>query len=219
MHPEALTPNTKRILESLGQRSLTQDVYLAGGSALALYYGHRFSVDLDWFGQGFEFTENFRDRLNEIGELKVVSQAKDTFHGQLDGVEISFFRYPYKLLNPLVVYNQNISLASEQDIACMKLEAIASRGGKKDFIDLYFLLQNFSLDELIKLMPMKFGVEYNANHLLKALTYFEDAELQPMPRMRKEISWRGVKKNLAAAASDYLQRKKRHGEACGAREK
>ncbi len=205
MHPEALTPNTKRVLESLGQKSLTRDVYLAGGSALALHYGHRFSVDLDWFGQKFEFTENFRDRLNEIGELKVVSQAEDTFHGRLDGVEISYFRYPYKLLNPLVAYNQNISLASEQDIACMKLEAIASRGSKKDFIDLYFLLQNFSLDELIKLIPMKFGVEYNTSHLLKTLTYFEDAESQPMPRMIKEIPWREAKEGLIAAVKEYAQ--------------
>ncbi len=216
MHPEALTPNTKRVFESLGQKALTQDVYLAGGSALALHYGHRFSVDLDWFGQRFEFTENFRDRLNEIGELKVVSQAEDTFHGQLDGVEISFFRYPYKLLNSLVAYNQRIVLASEQDIACMKLEAIASRGSKKDFIDLYFLLQNFSLDELIKLMPIKFGVEYNTNHLLKALTYFEDAESQPMPRMIKEISWAEVKKSLAAAAEDYVRAE---NHLCGGEEK
>jgi len=205
MHTEALTSNTKRVFESLGGVSLTKNVYLAGGSALALYYGHRFSVDLDWFGQEFKFTEEFRHKLSLTGKLKVISQSEDTFHGQLDDIEVSFFRYPYKLLFSKKKYNQDIYLADEKDIACMKLDAIASRGSKKDFIDMYFLLHNFSLEILIDLMPKKFEVEYNITHLLKALTYFEDAERAPMPEMIKQISWEEIKKFLISAVEQYMK--------------
>ena len=56
MHENTLIKNTKHVLESLNQTGLTKDFYLAGGSALALYYGHRFSVDLDWFAESFSYT-------------------------------------------------------------------------------------------------------------------------------------------------------------------
>jgi predicted nucleotidyltransferase component of viral defense system len=205
MHTEALTPNTKRVLESLGGATLTQNVYLAGGTALALYYGHRFSVDLDWFGQDFKFTDEFRRKLSSVGKLEIISQSEDTFHGQLDGIEVSFFRYPYKLLFPKTKYNRDIYLAAEKDIASMKLDAIASRGSKKDFIDMYFLLHNFSLGTLIDLMPKKFGIKYNVPHLLKALTYFEDVEKSPMPKMIERISWEEVKKFLVSEVKRYMK--------------
>ncbi|MBI2627216.1 MAG: nucleotidyl transferase AbiEii/AbiGii toxin family protein [Parcubacteria group bacterium] len=205
MHTEALTSNTKRVFESLGDAILTKNVYLAGGTALALYFGHRFSVDLDWFGQEFKFTEEFRRKLSSAGKLKIISQSEDTFHGQLDNVEVSFFCYPYKLLFSKKKYNQNLYLADEKDIACMKLDAIASRGSKKDFVDMYFLLHNFSLETLIDLMPKKFKVEYNITHLLKALTYFEDAERMPMPEMIKQVNWEEVKKFLISMAEQYMK--------------
>ena len=205
MHTEALTSNTKRVFESLGDATLTKNVHLAGGTALALYYGHRFSVDLDWFGQEFKFTEEFRHKLSLAGKLKVVSQSEDTFHGQLDDVEVSFFRYPYKLLFSKKKYNQNLYLADEKDIACMKLDAIASRGSKKDFVDMYFLLHNFSLETLIDLMPKKFEIEYNVSHLLKALTYFEDAERMPMPKMIRQARWEDIKKFLLSAVEQYMR--------------
>jgi len=204
MHAEALTSNTKRVLESLGDATLTKNVYLAGGTALALYCGHRFSIDLDWFGQGFKFTEEFRRKLSSAGKLRVISQSEDTFHGQLDNVGVSFFRYPYKLLFSKKKYNQNIYLADEKDIACMKLDAIASRGSKKDFVDMYFLLHNFSLETLIDLMPKKFEIEYNVPHLLKALTYFEDAERTPMPEMIRQARWKDIKKFLLSAVKQYM---------------
>lgn len=205
MHTEALTPHTKRVFESLGNASLTKGVYLAGGSALALYYGHRFSVDLDWFGRDFKYTTEFRRKLNSLGKLKVVSQSEDTFHGQLDGIEISFFRYPYKLLFAKKRYNRNIYLANLKDIAAMKMDAVATRGSKKDFIDMYFLLQNFSLKELISILPKKFEIQYNAAHLLKALVYFKDAEKSQMPQMIKKVSWEEVKKGLAGIVEEYVK--------------
>ena len=102
MHENTLIKNTKHVLESLNQTGLTKDFYLAGGSALALYYGHRFSVDLDWFAESFSYTPVFREKLSELGKLSVESEGEKTFNGALNGVKISFFEYPYPLISPKV---------------------------------------------------------------------------------------------------------------------
>lgn len=204
MHSEALTPATKRVLDALGAAGLTHDVYLAGGSALALYFGHRFSVDLDWFGERFKFTDDFRSELSSIGSLTIHSSSPHTFHGTLANIEVSFFRYPYKLIFPKTMYKENIFLASEQDIACMKLDAIATRGTRKDFIDLYFLLQRHSLAELVEFMERKYsGIHYNTLHLLKSLTYFDDAETSAPVEMIASVTWREVKRNIERAVAKF----------------
>ena len=194
MHENTLIKNTKHVLESLNQTGLTKDFYLAGGSALALYYGHRFSVDLDWFAESFSYTPVFREKLSELGKLSVESEGEKTFNGALNGVKISFFEYPYPLISPKVCYKDNIFLASRPDIAVMKLEVVARRGSYKDFVDLYFLLKEYNLDQLLGFLRKKFaGVEYNETHLLKSLTYFEDASKSEFPEMIEQVSWKEVK--------------------------
>ncbi len=79
----------------------------------------------------------------------------------------------------------------------MKLEAISGRGSKKDFIDLFFLLRHFSLPELFGKYPLKYGVEIsNHYHLLKSLSYFEDAEREPMPLLFDPVKWDAVKRRI-----------------------
>src|SRR3989338_10849734 len=162
MYEDTLTKNTKHVLESLSRAGIIKDFYLAGGSALALYYGHRFSIDLDWFAENFSYTPVFREKLSELGKLSVESEGEKTFNGALNGVKISFFEYPYPLISPKVCYQGNIYLASRPDIAVMKLEAVARRGTYKDFVDLYFLLKEYNLEQLLAFLREKFaGVEYN----------------------------------------------------------
>lgn len=205
MHEETLTQNTKRILESLNHSGLIKDFYLAGGTALALYYGHRFSVDLDWFAESFNYTSSFRKRLSELGKLSVDSEGEKTFNGVLDGVKISFFEYPYPLIFPKTHFRNNVYLASRSDIAAMKLEAVASRGNYKDFIDLFFLLKEYNLDQLLSFLREKFaGIEYNETHLLKSITYFEDAEKSEFPEMIQKIDWEDVKKVLMRTVEEYM---------------
>jgi len=173
---------------------------------LALYYGHRFSVDLDWFAESFSYNAGFRKKLSTIGKLTVNSEGEKTFNGVLDEVKISFFEYPYPLIFPRVHYQGNAYLANRLDIAVMKLEAIARRGTYKDFIDMYFLLQEYSLDQLLGFLKEKFaGIEYNETHLLKAMTYFEDTPKSDFPEMIKKVNWEEVKKSLILAAEQYMR--------------
>lgn len=78
------------------------------------------------------------------------------------------------------------------------------RGSKKDFIDIYFLLEIFSLKDLFDALEGKYPeVEYNTTHILKSLVYFEDAENQPMPRMHKKVDWKMVKAKLIDLVKKY----------------
>ncbi len=91
----------------------------------------------------------------------------------------------------------------------MKLDAVSSRGSKKDFIDIYFLLQKYSLNELLNIFQKKFSeIEYNKIHLLKSLAYFDDAEDEPMPKMIKKIDWEKIKKFITKKSIEQLEKSK-----------
>lgn len=206
MHEKALTKNTKSVLSTLNASGTVKNFYLAGGTALALYFGHRFSIDLDWFAEKFDYTPIFRRQLEKFGKLSIDSESKNTFNGALNGVKISFFKYPYPLMSPKSRYKKNIFLAGIPDIAAMKMEAIGSRGSYKDFIDVYFLLQKYSLEELLGFVRKKFAnVDYNEAHLLKTLTYFEDAKGTPKPKLIKQVSWRQVTGTIRRNVKTYLK--------------
>lgn len=206
MHEESITKNTKSVLESLATVGITKDFYLAGGTALALYFGHRFSVDLDWFAEKFQYTSSFRFRLEKLGNLSINSESGDTFNGALNDVKISFFGYPYPLIASKKQYKENIFLAGLPDIAAMKLEAVSCRGSYKDFIDIYFLLEQFSLGELLGFVRKKFAnLDYNEAHLLKALTYFDDAKGTAMPELIKPVSWQKITEDISRKVGEYLK--------------
>ncbi len=194
MHEEVINKKTKRVLAALVRSNLIKDFYLAGGTALALQYGHRKSIDLDWFKQQSFNTVKLKRDLAALGKIVVDSEEKDTFNLNLAGVKLSFLGYPYKLLFPLLNW-QGIKIADHRDIACMKLDAVSSRGSKKDFIDLHFFLQDYSLADLLKLFAKKYkGIEYNKLHILRSLVYFIDADKEPMPLMLRKVDWQEVKK-------------------------
>lgn len=206
MHPEALTSGTARVLNALADSGLSKSFYLAGGTALALYFGHRFSVDLDWFSESFNNSSEFTISLKSLGKLQIEYESEHTFNGALDDVRISFFQYPYKLIRPAHEYRPNVSLASLEDIAAMKMEAVSRRGSRKDFIDLYFLLERYALGELFEFVREKFaGLEYNEAHLLKSLVYFEDAEKTEMPRMIRPDSWLQIMKAIKAKVATFMK--------------
>ena len=92
---------------------------------------------------------------------------------------------------------EGIKLADEWDIACMKIDAISSRGSKKDFIDLYFLLEKYNLLELLAFFERKYSdIKFNKMHIFKSLIYFDDAEDEPMSIMIKEVKWKEVKNKI-----------------------
>ncbi len=206
MYEKALTKNTKSVLNALNASGVVKNFYLAGGTALALYFGHRFSVDLDWFAEKFDYTPSFRRQLEKLGKLGVDSESEKTFNGTLNGVKISFFEYPYPLISSKSRYKKDVFLAGIPDIVAMKMEAISTRGSYKDFIDIYFLLQKYSLEEMFKFVRKKFtNLDYNEVHLLKALTYFEDVKGTLKPSLIKQVSWQEVTSAIRRKVKTYLK--------------
>lgn len=133
-------------------------------------------------------------------------ENEGTFLGALDDLRISFFIYPYRLLAPPTLFG-TVRIAALEDLAVMKLDAIASRGKKRDFIDLYFIRRDFlPLREMLPLVERKYeGVEYNFTHLLKSLMYFEDAEADPMPEMLEPVSWPDVRRFFEREAQALIR--------------
>ncbi len=163
---------------------------------MALHLGHRRSYDLDFFIPERDFSADLpRRELAHRGELIVLHEKAGTFVGTLDGMQISFFIYPYPLLESPVEF-EGIQVIGLPDLAAMKLDAISSRGTKRDFIDLYQICQDaFSLRQVIQHFERKYaGVQYSMFHLLKSLAYFEDAEPDPTPPMLVPLEWTEVKR-------------------------
>jgi len=165
--------------------------------------GHRKSIDLDFFSSSFPKFEILVAELKTLNP-KVINQDKGTLDLYIDGVKVSFLEYKYPLVGDFLEFDQ-VKVASLEDIACMKLSAISSRGSKKDFIDLYFILQKFSLGELLDLFEKKFkGVDYQMSHILKSLVYFEEAEKQPDPEFLVDVDWNEVKSFLEGKVKELI---------------
>ena len=163
--------------------------YLASGTALALHFGHRTSQDLDFFAENLFNEQDLLQRLQKLPAVSAVTTEPHMLHAEINGAKVSFLGYTYPLLGPLSHF-LDVAVADPKDIACVKISAIASRGAKRDFVDLYVLAKRFGLHELLELFRQKFAVaHYNRVHVLKSLAYFADADKDPMPHMLIPLTW------------------------------
>ena len=197
-YPETLPTKTAILLAELRSRKLEflNQFYLSGGTALSLQLGHRESEDLDFFSETDFETLIIEQELEKVGKLESRETFKNTLNCVLRGVKLQFLGYPYPLLEPFVGFEE-LRLSSVIDIACTKLQTIGARGSKKDFIDLYIIFETYTLQELLDLMKRKYvSTDFSLTHILKSLIYFEDAELEPMPRLHRDIEWEDVKKKM-----------------------
>ncbi len=207
MHLEVLTPRQVGILERLKTAPTIAQFYLAGGTALALRHGHRRSIDFDFFRAETFDGPALRIALEGgFDSVEWLPSGEQTLHLRLDGVSASFFRYPYPLLEPLESSPWAFSLASDADIAAMKLEAIAGRGSRKDFVDLRLLCRSgLRLEDVFGLAERKYGTaRTDRYHRLRALAFFDDAEQQPMPDMLVPHDWPETRAFFTAEAKRLL---------------
>jgi hypothetical protein len=187
------SPEQKEVLRQLSPL-LPPDAYLAGGVAIAARLHHRTSRDLDWFVSGTD-PLMLVDALSTAG-AKIVSRAEGTLYVELAGIPASIIRYEYALLEPLEPL-LGVRAASLEDLACMKLSAIASRGKARDFWDLHEILARTAktLPGLLDAYQRKY-VRHDVGHVVRSLVYFADAEADPMPEGLEEASWEGIKRDL-----------------------
>lgn len=206
MFTNALYPKTEQVLEKLAGLEFVKKFYLAGGTGLAMQLGHRKSIDLDFFTSESLFIVSM---LRELGifTTKILQQSEGTLEVIADGVKVSFMQYDYPLVGELVRYNDLVNIASVYDIGCMKLTAISSRGSKKDFVDMYYILKQISFRNLLEMFSQKYsGVEYSSAHILRSLRFFEDADNDPELDFLVDINWIEIKKSLEQVVNNYISK-------------
>ncbi len=210
-HPEILTHTQKRVLKLLGPFTDQHDFYLAGGTALAIHLGHRRSQDLDWFTTGrIPDAMTLATSIREEGIPFAVRQvARGTLNGSVSKIPVSFFEYQYPLLQKEIFWSEvGCRLTSPSDIACMKLSAIAQRGHKKDFVDLYALgTKSLSLKQMLSCYQKKYSLK-DIGHVLFALSYFDDAEKERMPVMAWRTQWKTIKTTIQAWVKTFADLRK-----------
>ena len=204
MHLSVLNSKQVSLLKKLGFLK-KYGFYLAGGTALALQIDHRTSLDFDFYTEK-KFDPTIFQRLLErkFKEVILLQKAEGTLSVKIDGVATSFFQYPYPLIFPPIKYQNFPPLASKEDIAAMKVIAISDRGTKRDFIDIYFLLKEFSLEEIMNFVKKKYP-NFNIYVGLRGLTYFVDAEKRQKRKLYLThfVSWGKIKKFLIGEVKKY----------------
>ncbi len=204
LHYEILDQARKEILPLFA--SLKGAFYLAGGTALALQLGHRDSVDFDFFTpEEFEPQKLLGElRRNFSGHgLEIIQEDKNTLSLLVDGnINLSFFFYPYPLISK-ALGTEYMNIASVEDIAAMKLVAIVNRSAQKDFVDLYYILNHYTLSGLFDIARKKLPM-YSEQLVLKSLVYFEETKPEPIKFMPGfEITWPQLQKFFVKTVKDF----------------
>ncbi|MFN0014652.1 MAG: nucleotidyl transferase AbiEii/AbiGii toxin family protein [Saprospiraceae bacterium] len=201
LHYETVEPDTLELLRGLMEKTYLSTFCLVGGTSLSLQFGHRKSIDLDLFSEtDFDGTKLLENLERDFQQIEVLTKAKGTLLTRIQGIKVDFLRFNYPTIRP-VRTEGNLRLFTPEDIAPMKLDAIAGRGKKKDFYDLYFLLGKMTLQEMLILHHEKFKLS-TTFHIVKSLTYFEDAEGDDPPvLMKRKVTWPQVKKKILTAVA------------------
>ena len=199
--------HTLDVLKELMQIPALKNFNLVGGTARALYFGHRTSVDIDLFSS----TEFDNTSLIKPLEEKFPGFSYRNTHnpiglfGSIDGIKVDFVKHHHHPLLENVFVENGIRLLSKPDIMAMKIAAILKRGVKKDFWDIAELLQHYSVEEFIKYYTRKYPSQQLLVSVPYALTYFIDADESEEPVSLKGQTWKSVKKLIQQKVNEYLK--------------
>lgn len=198
LQTRTVEPRTLELLKQLMLLPAVNPFFLVGGTAIALQLGHRKSIDLDLFTTHHFYRSYLIDALTERFEIVIEMEEPNMVISNIEGIKVDFVKMGYPILFPSLAV-EGVRMLDLRDIAPMKLKAIAQRGSKKDFFDLFFLLEKMNLESMLTLFQQKFAM-YEVFHVIKSLTYFEDAEHSPNPVVfDQSVTWNRVKKSIIEA--------------------
>ena len=197
---QTVFPDALELLKKLSSRPEMSGLRLVGGTALALQYGHRQSIDLDFFGTLAVEQDDIIEMFSSMDSFTIHNRTKRILQGALRGIKVDVIDYSQYPWIDAAIVEDGITLASPRDIAAMKINAIEGRGTRKDFVDIYFLLQHYSLSQMLDFYTQKYP-NYSLFRALLSLTYFDDAEQQAMPKMLANASWEEIKTTITKEVS------------------
>jgi predicted nucleotidyltransferase component of viral defense system len=200
---EVINQETLGLLRKINEHPLFSDYRLVGGTALALLLGHRKSMDLDFFGNTSIDPYDLSELFRSLGSSTFTKSSARISSAYISDVKVDVVWYPYPWIDDLLL-RDGIRLAAVKDIAAMKISAITNRGTKKDFWDLYFLLQQYSLADLLNFYEKKYP-DSSRFLALKSLLYFEDAEEDVDPQALIPVTWDHIKTVIKEETEKCLQ--------------
>lgn len=195
---DAVPESVKTLLRRLAPHAALEDFALGDGTSLALRFGHRLSVDLDFFTVR-EFAPDELFGSLELDEAVIVGRASNSLTIDAGGVKLDLLRHAYRVLAPAERID-GVTLIALPDLAAMKLNAIANRGSKKDFYDLALLLEHFQLQRMLSFFTEKYPAT-DSFTVIRSLAWFEDAEMEPDPLSLSGATWGGVKARVSEAVA------------------
>ena len=141
--------------------------------------------------------------VGNLGKVTTLKSSQNILILDIDNIKVDFVNYRYLPLKPIKIID-GIRLLSTTDIGAMKLAAIVGRGRKRDFTDLYFLLQAYNLRQLLDFYNEKY-FDGSEMMVVRSLTYFEDAENDTVPELLEIVSWETVKDTILKAVRELYQ--------------
>jgi predicted nucleotidyltransferase component of viral defense system len=204
LHLNTIDEGMHQLLLRFSSLKYLENFALAGGTSLSLQLGHRKSIDIDLFAFGEISMQEIGLLLNnEFEDINIRSVSKAFIFCNINSVKCDFVNHSKeKLLNPCKLV-EGIRLFSTEDVAAMKMNALCGRGSKKDFYDIYILLQHYSLSQLLEFYDTKTGYD-NSWMALKSLQYFEDADPQEQPELIASFpEWDEIKNFIIKTSNDY----------------
>jgi len=207
LHEETVDVSILKLIKSLQSKEYLKGFFLTEGSALALYLGHRKSIDIDLFSN-FEFdTARMLENISHDFRFQLFYSAANTLRGSIGNIKTDIIAHRYPYIKEPVIFD-NYSVLSIEDIIAMKLNAIMTSGQRiKDFIDIYFLLGKYSITDMLSFYKSKYSQE-NDTLILKSLIYFDEVDVYDWPVIIKNplLKWDGVKKRIEKAVLNYVKK-------------
>jgi hypothetical protein len=205
LQTKAVQPATLALLKKIASLEELSSFALGGGTNLALRYGHRLSVDLDFFScNEFDRTTLFKLITKQFPSSELMFEQNQTMLFFIDEVRVDFVLYPFPWLRPFEILDA-IRFISEKDIIPMKLQAVSNRYSKKDFWDIAYLLRRYTVEDMITIFKEKFP-QIDTGFIIHSLTNFSEAEEQLDPDSLDDTSWDDVKESLSEAVKGFTKR-------------
>ena len=202
LQQNAVEPATLGVLRKICSNPAFSDFGLGGGTNLALRLGHRLSIDLDFFtNTGFNNAFLFKAIITTFAKAELLFEQNQTMMFNINDIKVDFVLYPFDWLQPFEM-TEATRLISVQDIIPMKLQAVSNRFSKKDFWDIAFLLESFTLEQMIAIFKNKFP-QIDTGFIIHSLTAFDEAHHEQDPICLKPKSWEEIQHDLEKAVINY----------------
>ena len=204
LYQNAVPPATMGLLKKTATLTKLASFGLGGGTALALRFGHRLSVDLDFFTNSpFDTSLLFQLITKKFPSAELLFEKNQTMMFSIDDIKVDFVLYPFPWLQPFDTIEE-IKLLSVDDIIPMKLQAVSNRNAKKDYWDLTALLHQYSLAEMLRIFKIKFP-QIDTGFIIHSLTDFEKADSELDPDSYANITWDEIKSRLTNEVRKYTE--------------